>query len=99
MQNSTKDTGEKIFTYQVIFQLVDVRNFWVTLDGHILLKVREANVLSHSERTVFMERILRITATVHPRKESPTVTITPTKPQPKASGTNRDHTEKIIFFQ
>jgi hypothetical protein len=45
-----------------------------------------------------MERILRITATVQPRKESPTVTITPTKPQPKASGTNLDHTGKWYFF-
>jgi hypothetical protein len=43
---------------------------------------------------VFIERILRITATVHPRRETPTVTITPIKPQPKASRTNLDHTGK-----
>jgi hypothetical protein len=38
-----------MITYQVIFQLVDIRNTWVALDGHILR--REASVLSHSKRT------------------------------------------------
>jgi hypothetical protein len=45
-----------------------------------------------------MERILRITATEHPRRETPKVIITPTKLQPKASGTNLDHTGKKYFF-